>query len=179
MSPRLVVLVCLLAGLVGLSVAVARHADEPRPSRSLPAVGDAAVVPARAQARQRAGVARAARVLSRWDRQRAAAYAAGDPSSLRSLYARGSAAGTADVRVLRSYAARGLVVERLRMQLIELRVMREARDRMVLRVQDRLATAEVVSAAGRWRLPADRPTTRSVTLVRSGKQWVVGAVRER
>jgi hypothetical protein len=179
MSPRLVVLVCLVAGVLGVVAAVARHGDGPPTTRPAPAAAETGRVPAAGEVTRRARVVRAGGVLHRWDRQRAAAYAAGDRGALRRLYVPGSTAGAADLRVLGSYVARGLVVSRMRTQLIGLAVLRADDHRLVLRVQDRLAGAEAVSASGRAELPEDRPSTRIVTLVRSGERWLVRSVRER
>jgi hypothetical protein len=127
---------------------------------------------------------RAARVLRRWDERRAAAYAEGDAERLRGLYAPGSSAGGADLRLLRSYTDRGLLVTGLRVQLVDLEVLRRTGARLVMRVQDRVAGGGVV-AVGEWQeraqLPRDRPTTRTVTLVREREReqgrWLVRSVR--
>ena len=134
--------------------------------------------PAPREVERRLRILRGLHVLRRWDRSRAAAYASGDALALRRLYAPGSAAGAADVGILRSYAARGLVVERMRLQLIDVRVLRHGSRRMVLRVQDRLTGAQVVSRTGaRSALPTDQPDTRTLELLRRGTRWVVGHVR--
>ncbi len=122
-------------------------------------------------------VAEAIGVLRDWDERRASAYASGDRRALRDLYARGSRAGAADLRLLRSYAERGLVVRGMATQLLAV----EPRDiderRLVLRVRDRLVGATAEGAAARVLLPSDRPTTRVVTLERSGANGVVSSVR--
>ena len=119
----------------------------------------------------------AVEVLRRWDRARAGAYAAGDMTRLRSLYVRGSPAGTADAGVLRSYLRRGLRVDGMRMQLLAVRVLGHAPRRWRLRVTDRLHGAVAVDRAGeRVALPRDQASTRVVTLVRRGGRWKVAAV---
>jgi hypothetical protein len=119
----------------------------------------------------------AAEVLHGWDRRRAAAYAAGSPDDLRSLYVAGSAAGRSDVRLLRGYRARGFRVVGLRMQTLSLRVLAERPALLALEVTDRLAGAVAVSGGVRVRLPRDRPDTRRVTLVRGpGARWRVERV---
>ena len=59
---------------------------------------------------------RAVRVLHDWDARRSAAWAAGDPAALRSLYVAGSRTGRADRAALAAYAERGLRVPGLRFQ---------------------------------------------------------------
>lgn len=118
---------------------------------------------------------RASAVLHRWDRARAAAFAAGDVAALRRLYVPGSAAGRRDVRTLRGYLARGLRVEGIRMQLLAVQVLQERRGWLRLRVTDRLTGAVAVGPQGRVRLPSDTASTRVVDLVRRGG-WRVAAV---
>lgn len=121
-------------------------------------------------------------VLAGWDRRRAGAWARGDVDALGGLYAPGSAAGRADVAMLRDYRRRGLRVEGLTTQVLRLEVLRRAPGRLVLRVTDRLAGGTVVGAAAPVALPADRASTRRVTLVRrpgaDDDGWVVREVVE-
>jgi hypothetical protein len=122
-----------------------------------------------------------ARILERWDRRRAAAYSRGDVAALRRLYAPGSQAGAGDVRNLRSYTARGLVVTGMRMRLLSVEVVHD-RNRLVLRVRDRLSTATATSRVDRSvhrQLPTDHPSTHVVTLVRhtTEQPWQVSSVR--
>jgi hypothetical protein len=118
----------------------------------------------------------ALRVLRSWDERRAAAYAEGDVAALRALYARGSGAGERDVRLLRSYVERGLVVEGLRQQLLQVSVVDAAPHRLTVRVRDRLAAATVVVADRQLGLPQDRPSTNDVVLVRQDADWLVWSV---
>lgn len=114
---------------------------------------------------------RARAVLRRWDRRRAAAWEAGDAAALARLYAPGSLAGLRDIRALRRWTARGLRVRGLAMQVLELRVLREASGQLTLRVVDRL----VVSAPA---LPRDTATARVIHFVRTdGAPWQVAEVR--
>jgi hypothetical protein len=110
----------------------------------------------------------AADVLRAWDRRRAAAYASGSVGALRSLYVARSSAGRADVRVLRGYRTRGLVVRGMRMQVLSLAVLQRDDATWRLRVTDRLTGAVAVrpSRGGEVVLPDDAPSTRTVTLVR-------------
>jgi hypothetical protein len=132
------------------------------------------------------------RVLSGWDRRRAAAYSRGDVGALRSLYLPGSGAGVADMAVLRAWLQRGLRVEGLRTQVLARRVLVSGSHRLVLRVTDRVVGGVAVRASVRAvvggaapggtapgvraRLPADRPGERTVTLVRHEGRWVVARV---
>jgi hypothetical protein len=115
-------------------------------------------------------------VLAHWDRRRAHAYATGDVAALRALYVRGSAAGTADVAMLRSYTRRGLRVEGMRMQLLGVQVLGRGRQRWRLRVTDRLHGAVAVGTGHRLPLPRDRASTRVVTLRLGGGSWKVVSV---
>jgi hypothetical protein len=114
--------------------------------------------------------------LRDWDERRAAAYARGDVAALRALYADGSAAGARDTRLLEEYVDRGLVVEGLRQQLLEVELLDDAPHRLTVRVRDRLAGASVVAAGRRVALPRDRPSTTDVVLVRQDADWLVWSV---
>jgi hypothetical protein len=115
-------------------------------------------------------------VLRAWDRDRAAAYSSGDVAALRRLYVPGSEAGQRDVAILRSYAARGLVVRGLRMQRLRADVLDRRRDRLRLRVLERVAGGTVVSGTSRTALPTDRAGRRTVVLVRGAGGWRVASV---
>lgn len=112
------------------------------------------------------------RVLTGWDRLRAAAYASGDVAALRALYVPGSATGRRDVQVLRAYADRGLVVRGMRMQVLACDVISTGPRRIRVVVTDRLQGAVV----GGIRLPVDRASRRVVTFVRRDDLWVVAEV---
>ena len=122
-------------------------------------------------------VVRALRILRRWDRSRAAAYASGDVAALRRLYAPASVAGAADVRLLREYADRGLVVRGLAVQVVRAELVASSPTRLRLRVVERLAGGTVVGPGPDVALPAGRAAPRVVTLVDAGGRWVVRAVR--
>lgn len=121
------------------------------------------------------------RVLRKWDRLRARAYARGDAVALRRLYVRGSQAGVRDVRLLRSYVARGLVVTGMRMRLLSTDVVRAGPRTLVLAVRDRLVTAVASSRmepSVQRPLPTDRPSTHVITFVRHPHHaWQVSHVR--
>ena len=173
--PRLLALVVAIAAVV-LAVVVVRLAD-----RS-PTSGGAG--PAPVAARPEAGATRsverrALRLLHAWDDRRAEAYRSGSARTLRSLYAAGSSAGDADVRLLRSYRTRGLTVAGMRTQVLALDVLAGGRGRLELRVDDRIVGAVAVRGAERLRLPRDRTSTRVLTFARSADgRWRLSGVRD-
>jgi hypothetical protein len=120
-----------------------------------------------------------AAVLADWDERRAAAWAEGDVDALRRLYVDGSRTGAADVRLLRHYVARGLVVEGLATQVLGLDVVERTSSRLVLVVTDRVVGGRAVGGgATRIALPADRASSRRVELVRRGGRWLVVEARD-
>ncbi len=129
---------------------------------------------------------RASAVLAAWDRSRAAAYATGDLATLRGLYVPEATAGRRDVRVLRAYVERGLVVRDLELQRSEVGVLVATDRRLVVELRERLAGATAVAARAEAReatgvsLPRSRARQRVVTLVRSGpgsgSGWQVASV---
>ncbi len=155
----------LVLGVVGALVAVgllqAGIGHEPAPTAA------PASVPARSQALD---------VLHGWDDARSHAWARGDVAALRRLYVAGSAAGRADVRLLRRYLARGLVVRQLRMQVFAVQVMRRDDGILRVRVTDRVAGGVAVAGRHRLRLPVDRPTARTIVLRRVAGAWRVASV---
>lgn len=118
----------------------------------------------------------AVELLRTWDVRRAAAWASDDPGALRSLYTPGSRTGRADAALLTAYAARGVDVAGLRMQLLTVDVVDRTADRVVLVVTDRLAHVEASHEGRTLSLPSDRPSTHRVTLVRVGETWLVEEV---
>lgn len=118
-----------------------------------------------------------AAVLHDWDDRRAAAWSAGDVAGLRTLYVPGSAAGHADVAMLRAWRERGLRVEGMRMQLLDLDVRRASDARLDLVVTDRLTGAVAVGPGVRLPLPRDGFTARRVVLVEREGEWRVAEVR--
>lgn len=115
-------------------------------------------------------------VLSEWDEQRSAAWAEADPAALRALYTRSSTAGRTDVAMLRQWRARGLRVERLRMQRLSVRVVSSGPDRLEVRVTDRIAGGVV--APGGTALPRDAVTGHRIVLRRVDAAWLVASVRD-
>lgn len=114
-------------------------------------------------------------VLHAWDERRAAAWAAGDPAGLRSLYTAGSVAGRHDAAMLRAWTDRGLRVRGLRMQLLRVEVRTRTPGRLVVGVTDRVAGG--VAVPGRVALPRDAPTRHVVTMRRVAGEWRVSSVR--
>lgn len=121
--------------------------------------------------------ARALAILRGWDRQRAAAYAAGDAAALRALYVDGSRSGENDQQLLRAYAARGLRVLEMRTQILSIDIREHTAARLSLAVTDRLASAVAVGEGLRTTLPRDGATGRIVELRRVEGRWLVAEVR--
>ena len=118
-------------------------------------------------------------VLHAWDQRRAAAWAEGDAVALDRLYAPGSSARAADLRLLRHYTERGLVVRGLRMQVLRARVLVDRPRILVVEVTERLAPAHAARAAqpaASRALPAGRVTTHVVRFRKVGREWLVAAV---
>ncbi len=124
----------------------------------------------------RADLVEALEVLHAWDARRARAWAAADPHALRSLYRPGSGAGRADLRLLESYAARGVVVRRIVTQVFALRVLRSDDAVMRLRVFDRVAGGVVVQSGIESPLASSPPVTRDVVLRPGPVGWQVASV---
>lgn len=119
-----------------------------------------------------------ASILADWDERRSAAWADGDPEALRDLYAQGSRAGDADVRLLRRYGDRGLRVTGLRTQVLSLAVLTRDDERLSVMVTDRIVGGRASGDGETVPLPADRATTRRIDLVKVGEQWLVDEVRD-
>lgn len=136
------------------------------PSPALPGGADAgpAAVPALA-------------VLHHWDAARATAWAAGDVLALRRLYTPRSAAGRADVRLLRRYLARGLRVQEMATQVFSARVLADRPHLLRLVVVERLAGGVVGRDGVQVPLPRDRADRHTITLRRVGGRWLVAGVR--
>jgi len=145
----------------------------------------AAAASERAERAARVGAGRAAArvdpvaVLRAWDAARSEAWAAGDTGALAALYGSESGAGRRDVAMLRAYVRRGLVVEGLGTQVLEVRELRRGDELLVLDVTDRVSGGTVVGRGVRRALPRDTVSRREVELRRRGKEWRVVEVVER
>jgi hypothetical protein len=117
-------------------------------------------------------------VLHDWDARRARAWAHADPDALSALYVRGSGAGRADVRLLRAYRARGLVVRRLVTQVFAVRVLHSDGTALQVRVFDRVAGGELLDHGDKVPLRSSRPATRTITLRQDSGTWRVSEVSE-
>ena len=161
----------VVAGSLWQALGPAGPAPASAPAATVPVARTAATVPERAAPERR--------VLTRWDARRASAWARGSVPDLRALYLPGSAAGRADVAALERYAARGLQVEGMRMQVLAWSVVATGPRRVVLRVTDRLVGGVAVRPDGTVlaRLPVDRPSERTLALVSRGGRWVMATVR--
>lgn len=168
---RVVAVVLVLGLAVGLAASVVvAEATGPRSSAGVAGGRVAAVRPT-----DKAALA----VLHAWDARRADAWAAGDPVALARLYTDRSAAGRADIALLQRYAARGLVVRDLRIQVLRARVLTSRPGRVALEVTDRLSSAVAVRAGdghASRRLPVDSATTRLLVLRRVDGRWLMARV---
>jgi hypothetical protein len=161
-SRRIQIALVVLAVVAGMALAVQRHHAPGRQSSTLEAAASSPSDRARALA-----------ILRGWDRQRAAAYAAGDAAALRRLYVAGSRSGRNDRRLLREYAGRGLRVVEMRTQILSVDIREHTGDALRLAVTDRLASAVAVGEGVRTELPRDAATPRVVELRRAGPRWLV------
>lgn len=118
-------------------------------------------------------------VLRDWDAARSRAWAEGDTESLGRLYVEESHTGRRDVEMLRQYVRRGLVVEGLTTQVLEVKEVRRGDELLVLDVTDRVSGGTVVGAAVRRSLPSDTMSRREVEMRRRGDVWQVVEVVER
>jgi hypothetical protein len=116
----------------------------------------------------------ASAVLHAWDARRESAWASSDPAALRALYVPGSRAALRDVRLLREYDERRLVVRRLVTQVFELEVLHMDLRHLRLRVVDRVAGGWV----GGRPLGTTRPAARLIGFRRAGSSWQVVSVTE-
>jgi hypothetical protein len=148
--------------LVCVLVTCACGADQPRPD---PTARPAAVAPAPSD-----DLAQALGVLRAWDDRRATAWRERDPAALRALYVQGSSALTADLRLLRAYTGRGLVVRRLETQVFGARVLQRSPGVLRLRVHDR-TSATVRGTAGSDTVRGSDPVQRDLELRRVGGDW--------
>jgi len=159
---------CSLGLVLWVATAEAPDSDESGasapPSASVPVVGAHDAEPA------------AIRDYRAWQRRREAAWAAGDPARLRALYV-DSRVARADVRLLRAWLARGVTGLELTHQLLAYEVLTEERDRIRVRVTQRLARAVAVSAGLDRTLPRDAAQTQEVVLRRVDEEWLVARVR--
>ena len=174
-----VLLTVLVGALCGVAVACALVLLEPSSGPS-GLSGPSGPVAARSSAPDRpAGAVPAVdgprEVLRVWDAARERAWTSGDPEALRRLYTPRSLAGRRDVAMLEAWSARGVRLTTLSTQVLRLQVVDERERRLVLVLTDRVARAEADGVP----LPADRPTTRRLVLVRpdgADAPWRVAAV---
>lgn len=153
----------VVAALVASGAPVREDGSSPSPGFATSTAGPVASAPA-------------VDVLRGWDLSRARAYADGDAEALRALYVAGSKAGTTDVRLLTSYAGRGLRVEGMEMQILAVDVLAHSPERWRIRVTDRLYAAVAVGHGARVVLPRDQASTRVVTMILRAGAWKVASV---
>ena len=157
--------------LVGLSLLLGLALPAPAPAPD-PAPAAAEAPLEGAQADLLASLA----VLHRWDARRAQAWAAADVPGLRALYTGGSEAGLADVRLMRAYLGRGVVVRLLVTQVYAVKVLTRDATTVRLRVFDRVAGGEVVRDGQVDQLGSSPPARRTIELHRQRGSWRVFSV---
>lgn len=116
-------------------------------------------------------------LLRDWDDRRSRAWAEGDVEALADLYTPGSRSGRGDRAMLTAYAARGLRVTGLQMQVLDASLLSWTPGRITLEVTDRATGAHAVGHTVRIPLPRDRPSTRVIWLRRVAGAWLVAEVR--
>lgn len=123
--------------------------------------------------------ATAVEVLRQWDARRAQAWADGSLDDLEGLYVDGSRAARHDVAMLGAYVERGLVVEGLEVQLIEVEEVRRSDSKIVVEVTDRVHAGTVVGEGVERALPRDGANRRKIVLRLVEDEWLVARVAER
>lgn len=118
-----------------------------------------------------------AEVMWRLQARRGEAWEQGRPSLLGRVYAAHSPLLARDREMLRGYAARGLRLQRLRLDVVRVDLLARQGDVARLDVVDVLAPVTVSSRAGhRQRLPDDRPSRHLVELRRDAAGWRISQV---
>lgn len=180
---RVVAAAVVLVTAVAAAAAVVLVVGRPAPSGpTTPAPPVAVIAPSAGRVGVLPAVSSLA-ILRDWDRARARAWERSDPAALRALYVPGSAAGRADVVMLRRWAERGVRVESMAMQVLAVELRRRTPDRLLLVVTDRLVVrrAVVVGSSGPGRgavgVPRDEPDRRLLELRRAGRRWLLASVR--
>jgi hypothetical protein len=169
--------VIVLAALVSTRVASNRPGAPPDHAAVSPTAPAAAPLPSAWEGRPGALDNRWVRVLAGIDRRRGAAWRAGDPGALRTVFVSGSVELAADRRMLRGYVERGLHVDGVRMAFVVVDVYRWRPGRVSLLVIDRLGAAVARDGGGVAQpLPRDQPTRHRIVLQRVGSQWRIAAV---
>ncbi|MFT4263695.1 MAG: hypothetical protein QM572_09965 [Nocardioides sp.] len=119
----------------------------------------------------------AAQILRLWDRRRAEAWAQGDAAALRALYADQAPAGDADVAMLDQWAARGLRVQGLSMQVTSLEVLDHGAGWWRLEVTDRVAEADYVGPGTEGAMEPGAARTRVLELREQDGTWRMQSVK--
>lgn len=126
---------------------------------------------------------RAMRVLAAWDRERAAAWAAGDAAALARLYLPTSSAGRRDARQLRAWTRHGWVVRGVTRQVQQVTVRQLEADMVRLEVVDRLVGAvahrrDADPATPGRPLPQGQLHHRELEFQQGEHGWRIAGVRE-
>jgi hypothetical protein len=121
--------------------------------------------------------ARWLRVLSALDARRAAAWRAGEPARLTSVYLAGSPVLAADQKMLSDYRRRGLSVSGVHVSYFVVDAQVQPGGAVCLLVVDRLGPAVVHDRSGTAEtLPVDQPTRHRVVLRRVDGAWRIARI---
>lgn len=116
-------------------------------------------------------------VLEGFDAIRSQAFEESRSELLESVYTEDSVLLRRDKALLDSYVQRGVEIDRMRLKLIEARVVTATSRRAVLSVVDQLAEARIRLSDGTVReLPRDQPTRRIIELSLTPQGWRISAV---
>ena len=176
--------VSAVAVVIGLGLNASQAGESPAPQEN------PTTVPSRPGAQESAAppsppgggsasveVARWRTVLHALDAARARAFAGPDDGALDAVYQRGSVPWRADRSLLADYRDRSARVVGLRIAVDSIEVVDRTASSVVLRVTDRLTGGRLVIADGTTTaLPTGAPTTRLITLLRTGPHWRIGRI---
>lgn len=116
-------------------------------------------------------------VLGALDTARSVAFEKGRPELLDHVYLPDSALLRDDRALIDSYERRGVDIERMRMRLLDAKVVESGPDRVRLDVTDRLGESRVRLRDGTVReLPRDQPTRRVVELTLTEDGWRISRI---
>lgn len=112
------------------------------------------------------------------DQARASAFAARDPGRLVDVYASASTGRRADATTIDAYASRGGRIVGAELMVLSCRIVRSSPSRVRLEVVDQLGRTRVEWDDGSsTELPRDRPSRRSITVVRTDDGWRIARAR--
>lgn len=164
--------------LLGLALLVGLAGGCPTAASSAAARDPGLRVPISQTSSSGASLRRGLAVLHSWDLLRGRAWAGSDVGSLRSLYAPGSVEAGRDVRLLRAYTDRDLVVRRMQTQVFAARVLATGERSLRLRVLDRTAGGLLLVSGRPVPLPSSGPRLQVLDFEETARgHWVLRSAR--